>query len=63
MNLKQKIRIYAGLIGGPVLITAQIFNLGENSLTTRQTVGAYLSILVALFVFASIIPDLMKNKK
>lgn len=63
MILKEKIRIYAALIGSPMLLIAQIFNLAENNLTTKQSVGSYLSILIALLVFVSIIPDLKKNKK
>lgn len=60
MTIKEKIRLYAGLIGGPVLIIAQIANLTENTLTTKQIVGAYLSLLVAVFVMLSIIPDIKK---
>ncbi len=63
MILKEKIRIYAALVGSPMLLIAQIFNLTENNLTTKQSVGSYLSILIALLVFVSIIPDLKKNKK
>ena len=63
MNLKRNIRIFAGIIGSVMLIVAQIFNLTEGNLNTKQIVGAYLSIFVAVCVFASIIPDIIKKKK
>jgi len=63
MELIRKIRIVAGIIGAPMLIVAQIFNLIEGNLNSKQIAGAYLSIFIALCVFVYIIPDLIKKKK
>ena len=62
MNLKQKIRVIAGIVGGPMVIIAQIFILFENNLTSKQTIGAYLTIFIAICVLISILPDLFKKK-
>jgi hypothetical protein len=62
MELKRKIRIIVGIIGGPILIVAQIFNLIEGNLNSKQIAGAYLSIFIALCVSTPIIHDLIKKK-
>jgi len=62
MNLKQKIRVIAGIVGGPIVIIVQIFILFENNLTSKQTIGAYLTIFIAICVLISILPDLFKKK-
>ena len=58
MNLKRNIRLYGGIIGSTMLIIAQIFNLTEGNLNSKQIIGAYGSIFVAIGVFISIIPDI-----
>ena len=63
MNLKRNIRIIAGIIGSPLVIIAQIYTLIEGNLNSKQIIGAYGSIFVAVCVFASIIPDIIKKKQ
>ena len=62
MDLKQKIGTYIGTIGCPIVIIAQIFILLENELTSKQTIGAYLTIFTAVCVMISITPNLNKKK-
>jgi len=61
MNFKRNIRIIAGIIGSPMVIIAQIYNLIESNLNSKQIIGAYMTIFVAICVFVSILPDIVKK--
>jgi len=44
-----------------MVIIAQIYNLIESNLNSKQIIGAYMTIFVAICVFVSILPDIVKK--
>jgi len=54
MNLKRKIGVYSLIIGFLLVIIGVTFNLLQNDLTYKQTIGAYLTIFAAICTFASV---------
>lgn len=61
MNLKRNIGKYALITGVILVIIGESFNIIQNDLTTKQLMGAYLTILAAICIFAAIFYSIRKN--